>query len=332
MFIQKSKPFVFSKSALKKALFMLCAAPLTVMAQEWPNKAITFLNPFPAGGGTDAFARPLAAQLTDQLGKQVLIDNRGGAGGTVGASVAAKAAPDGYTWFVGATHHTIAPSMYKNLDYDIEKSFIPVAMIASVPQVLVVNPQRVSARNAKEFVELVKKNPGKYNYASAGSGTVHHLAGELYKIQTGTFITHIPYRGAGPAMNDLLAGQVDLEFDGLATSAPQINAGKLVAIAVASNKRSPTIPNVPTFQEAGLPDYVVSTWYSLFAPVGTPKPIVDKMIVEVQKALNTPKLKAIWEKNGSDTPNLTGEAFGKQVQADVARWAGVVKKSGATLD
>ena len=332
MFIQKSKPFVFSKSALKKALFLLCAAPLTVMAQEWPNKSITFLNPFPAGGGTDAFARPLAAQLTEQLGKQVLIDNRGGAGGTVGASVAAKAAPDGYTWFVGATHHTIAPSMYKNLDYDIDKSFIPVAMIASVPQVLVVNPQRVSARNAKEFVELVKKNPGKYNYASAGSGTVHHLAGELYKIQTGTFITHIPYRGAGPAMNDLLAGQVDLEFDGLATSAPQINAGKLVAIAVASNKRSSAIPNVPTFQEAGLPDYVVSTWYSLFAPIGTPKPIVDKMIVEVQKALNTPKLKAIWEKNGSDTPNLTGEAFGKQVQADVARWAGVVKKSGATLD
>lgn len=332
MFIQKSKPFVFSKSVLKKALFLLCAAPLTVMAQEWPARQVTFLNPFPAGGGTDAFARPLAAQLTEQLGKQFIIDNRGGAGGTVGASVAAKAAPDGYTWFVGASHHTIAPSMYKNLDYDIEKSFIPVAMIANVPQVLVVNPQKVSARNAKEFVELVKKNPGKYNYASAGSGTVHHLAGELYKIQTGTFITHIPYRGAGPAMNDLLAGQVDLEFDGLATSAPQINAGKLVAIAVASNKRSTAIPNVPTFQEAGLPDYVVSTWYSIHAPVGTPKPIVDKMIVEIQKALNTPKLKSIWEKNGSDTPNLYGEAFGKQVQADVARWAVVVKKSGATLD
>ncbi len=332
MFIQKSKPFVFSKSVLKKALFLLCAAPLTVMAQEWPARQVTFLNPFPAGGGTDAFARPLAAQLTEQLGKQFIIDNRGGAGGTVGASVAAKAAPDGYTWFVGASHHTIAPSMYKNLDYDIEKSFIPVAMIANVPQVLVVNPQKVSARNAKEFVELVKKNPGKYNYASAGSGTVHHLAGELYKIQTGTFITHIPYRGAGPAMNDLLAGQVDLEFDGLATSAPQINAGKLVAIAVASNKRSTAIPNVPTFQEAGLPDYVVSTWYSIHAPVGTPKPIVDKMITEIQKALNTPKLKSIWEKNGSDTPNLYGEAFGKQVQADVARWAVVVKKSGATLD
>lgn len=317
---------------LKKVLVILCASPLIAMAQEWPNKPITFINPFPAGGGTDAFARPLAAQLTEQLGKQILIDNRGGAGGTVGASIAAKAAPDGYTWFVGASHHTIAPSMYKNLDYDIEKNFIPVAMIANVPQVLVVNPSRVSARNAKEFEQLMKKNPGKYNYASAGSGTVHHLAGELYKIQTGTFITHIPYRGAGPAMNDLLAGQIDLEFDGLATSAPQINAGKLVAIAVASNKRSSAIPNVPTFQEAGLPDYLVSTWYSLFAPAGTPKPIVDKMIVEVQKALNAPKMKSIWEKNGSDIPNLTGDAFGKLVNADIARWSAVVKKSGATLD
>jgi tripartite-type tricarboxylate transporter receptor subunit TctC len=332
VFNKKNNSSVLLVGALKKAAFLICAAPLTVFAQEWPAKQVTFLNPFPAGGGTDAFARPLAAQLTEQLGKQFIIDNRGGAGGTVGASVAAKAAPDGYTWFIGATHHTIAPSMYKNLDYDIEKSFIPVAMIANVPQVLVVNPQRVSARNAKDFIALMKKNPGKYNYASAGSGTVHHLAGELFKIQTGTFITHIPYRGAGPAMNDLLAGQIDLEFDGLATSAPQINAGKLVAIAVASNKRSPAIPNVPTFKEAGLPDYEVSTWYSVFAPAGTPKPIVDKMIAEVQKALNNPKLKSIWEKNGSDTPNLYGEAFGKQVSADVARWSAVVKKSGAQLD
>ena len=301
-------------------------------AQAWPTKPITLLNPFPAGGGTDTFARPLAAQLAEQLGVQVLIDNRGGAGGTGGASVAAKAAPDGYSWFIGASHHTIAPSMYKNLDYDIEKSFIPVALLASPPQVLVVNPQKVSARDLKQFVELMKKNPGKYNFASAGSGTVHHLAGELFKMQTGTFITHIPYRGAGPAMNDLLAGQVDLEFDGLGTSAQQINGGKLVAIAVASPKRSAAIPNVPTFAEAGLPNYEVSTWYAMFAPKGTPKPIVDKMIAEVEKAINTPKLKAIWASNGSETPSLYGEAFGKLVNSDVKRWAGVVKKSGATLD
>jgi tripartite-type tricarboxylate transporter receptor subunit TctC len=161
---------------------------------------------------------------------------------------------------------------------------------------------------------------------------VHHLAGELFKIQTGTFIVHIPSRGAGPAMSDLLAGQVDLEFDGLGTSAPQINAGKLFAIAVASDKRNPAIPNVPTFVEAGLPDYRVSTWYGMFAPAGTPKPIVDKMTAEVQKALNSPKLKAIWAQNGADNPNLYGEAFGKQVASDVTRWSEVVKKSGAKLD
>ena len=277
-----------------KALYLLaqklrCAFILTLMAfagvvsaQAWPTKPITLLNPFPAGGGTDAFARPLAAQLGEQLGVQVLIDNRGGAGGTVGASVAAKAAPDGYNWFIGASHHTIAPSMYKNLDYDIEKSFIPVALIANPPQVLVVNPQKVSARDLKQFIALLKQNPGKYNFASAGSGTVHHLAGELFKIQTGTFIPHIPYRGAGPAMNDLLAGQVDLEFDGLGTSAQQINGGKLFAIAVASPKRSGAITNVPTFVEAGLPNYEVSTWYAIFAPKGTPKAIVDKMIAEIE--------------------------------------------------
>ena len=332
MMIQSKALYLLAQKLRCAFILTLMAFAGTVSAQAWPTKPITLLNPFPAGGGTDAFARPLAAQLGEQLGVQVLIDNRGGAGGTVGASVAAKAAPDGYNWFIGASHHTIAPSMYKNLDYDIEKSFIPVALIASPPQVLVVNPQKVSARDLKQFIELLKKNTCKYNFASAGSGTVHHLAGELFKIQTGTFITHIPYRGAGPAMNDLLAGQVDLEFDGLGTSAQQINGGKLFAIAVASPKRSAAIPNVPTFMEAGLPNYEVSTWYAMFAPKGTPKPIVDKMIAEVEKAINTPKLKAIWAANGSETPNLYGEAFGKLVNSDIKRWAGVVKKSGATLD
>jgi len=205
-------------SLVKQALFLVCAAPLVVMAQEWPNKPITFIVPFPAGGGTDAFARPLAAQLTKQLGKQIIIDNRGGAGGTLGASLAAKAAPDGYSFFVGAAHHAIAPSMYPNLDYDIEKSFIPVAMIANPPQVIVVNPKNVQVKNLKEFIELLKKNPGKFNYASAGNGSSHHLAGEQFKMLTKTFITHIPYRGAGPAMQDLIAGQVDIEFDGLGSS------------------------------------------------------------------------------------------------------------------
>ena len=317
---------------IKKAILLVCAAPLVVMAQEWPNKPITFVVPFPAGGGTDACARPLATQLTKQLGKQIIIDNRGGAGGTLGASIAAKAAPDGYTFFVGAAHHAIAPSMYPNLDYDIEKSFVPVAMIASPPQVIVVNPKNVQVKDLKEFIALLKKNPGKFNYASAGNGSTHHLAGEQFKMLTKTFITHIPYRGAGPAMQDLIAGQVDIEFDGLGSSAAQIKNGSIVALAVASQKRAPGFPNVPTAAEAGLVGYEVSTWYGLFAPKGTPQPIVDKMIAETQKALNTPELKTIWTNNGSETPTLSGEAFGKFVSADVKRWAAVAKASGAKLD
>ncbi len=317
---------------IKKAILLVCAAPLVVMAQEWSNKPITFVVPFPAGGGTDAFARPLATQLTKQLGKQIIIDNRGGAGGTLGASIAAKAAPDGYTFFVGAAHHAIAPSMYPNLDYDIEKSFVPVAMIASPPQVIVVNPKNVQVKDLKEFIALLKKNPGKFNYASAGNGSTHHLAGEQFKMLTKTFITHIPYRGAGPAMQDLIAGQVDIEFDGLGSSAAQIKNGSIVALAVASQKRAPGFPNVPTAAEAGLVGYEVSTWYGLFAPKGTPQPIVDKMIAETQKALNTPELKTIWTNNGSETPTLSGEAFGKFVSADVKRWAAVAKASGAKLD
>ena len=319
-------------SLIKQALFLVCAAPLVVVAQEWPNKPITFIVPFPAGGGTDAFARPLAAQLTKQLGKQIIIDNRGGAGGTLGASIASKAAADGYNFFVGAAHHAIAPSMYPNLDYDIEKSFVPVAMIANPPQVIVVNPKNVQVKNLKEFIELLKKNPGKFNYASAGNGSTHHLAGEQFKMLTKTFVTHIPYRGAGPAMQDLIAGQVDIEFDGLGSSAPQIKNGAIVALAVASQKRAPGFPDVPTAAEAGLVGYEVSTWYGLFAPKGTPQPIVDKMIAEVQKAINTPELKTTWTNNGSDTPNLSGDAFGKFVNADIKRWAGVAKASGAKLD
>ena len=320
------------KAMIKRVAFLVCAAPLVVMAQEWPNKPITFVVPFPAGGGTDAFARPLSTQLTKQLGKQIVIDNRGGAGGTLGASIAAKAAPDGYTFFVGAAHHAIAPSMYPNLDYDIEKSFVPVAMIASPPQVIVVNPKNVQVKDLKEFIALLKKNPGKFNYASAGNGTTHHLAAEDFKMMTKTFITHIPYRGAGPAMQDLIAGQGDIEFDGLGSSAPQIKNGSIVALAVASQKRAPGFPNVTTAAEAGLVGYEVSTWYGLFAPKGTPQPIVDKMIAEVQKALNTPEIKATWANNGSETPNITGDAFGRFVSADIKRWAAVAKASGAKLD
>lgn len=323
-----------SFSPLRAALALLaCAlAPAAALAQDWPAKPVTLVVPFPPGGGTDAFARPLAAQLSKQLGRQVIIDNKGGAGGTVGASFAAKQAPDGYTWFVGAVHHVIAPSFYPKLDYDIERDLIPVAMIASPPQVIVANPNRVPANDVKALIDDLKKNPAKLNYGSAGNGTSHHLAGELFKQQAGVFIVHIPYRGAGPALQDLIAGNVDLMFDGLGSSAQHIRGGRIKALAVASPKRSPAFPNVPTAAEAGLPNYNVSTWYGIWAVKGTPQPIVERMQMEVAKALASPEVKEAWANNGSDIPTMTQAEFAQFLNAEIKRWAVVTKASGAKLD
>jgi len=314
------------------ALLMSLAVAAPGFAQAWPDRPVTIVVPFPAGGGTDAFARPLAAALSKQLGKQFVIDNRGGAGGTIGAGVAARATPDGYTVFIGGAHHSIAPSMYPKLDYDIEKDFVPVTVIAQPPQVIVVNPTKVAAKTLRELTEQAQKNPGSLNYASAGNGTSHHLAGELFKILTKTSITHIPYRGAGPAMQDLVAGQVDMMFDGLGSSAGQITGGRIRALAVASPRRNPAFPEVPTAAEAGLPGYEVSTWYALWAPKGTPSDIVSRLYTETVAALNTPELKEIWLKNGSDTPKMTSAEMGTFVSAEIKRWAKVVQDSGAKLD
>jgi tripartite-type tricarboxylate transporter receptor subunit TctC len=297
-------------------------------AQAWPERPVTFIVPFPAGGGTDAFARPLAAQLDKQLGVRVLIDNRGGAGGTIGAAAAAKAEPSGYNFFVGAAHHTIAPSIFLKLDYDLEKDFIPVALLAAPPQVIVVNPDKVEAKTLAEMIAYLKANPGKMDFASAGRGTTHQLAGELFNIMAGTKMNHVPYRGAGPAMQDLVSGHVHVMFDGLGSSASQIQGGKLRALAVAAPARSPAIPDVPTAAEAGLKGYEVSTWYALFAPKGTPPEIIAKMTAEVRKAMDSETLKDIWAKNGSVTPTLTGAEFGKFVHSEIARWAEVVQKAG----
>lgn len=291
----------------------------------WPNRQITWLNPFPAGGGTDAFARPMAAQLDQQLNARTIIDNRGGAGGTVGAAAAAKMAPDGYTFFVGAAHHTIAPWIYPNLDYDLDTSFIPIGILARPPQVLSVNPQKVQAKTLAEFIADAKANPSKYSYGSSGNGSVHHMAGELFKIAAGVQLTHVPYRGAGPAMQDLVAGNIDVMFDGLGSSANQIQGGTLRGLAVAAPARSTAIPEVPTSAEAGLPGFEVSTWYALFAIKGTPEPIVERMKAELLKALDSAPIKEAWEKNGSAVIKLTGPEFGAYVKAETARWGKVVK-------
>lgn len=306
--------------------------PLAYAQSTWPAKPVMLVVPFPAGGGTDAFARPLAAQFAKQTGKQLIIDNKGGAGGTVGASVASRAPNDGYSLFMGAVHHTIAPSMYPKLDYDLEKDFVPLTVVASVPQVLVVNPRRVPVADFNAFLDLMRKNPGRFNYGSAGSGTSHHLAGELFKQQTKTFITHIPYRGAGPALQDLISGNVDMMFDGLGSSSAHIKGGRIKALMMSGNRRNPAFPDVPSAAEVGLPDYTVTTWYGLWAPKGTPADVQARIVDEVRKAVNSDELKTIWASNGAEFPNLTQQQFGAFVGSEVKRWAQVVKAAGARLD
>ena len=321
----------------RRAVLRMASAALAVTAtgaysqNAWPAKPVTLIVPFPAGGGTDAFARPLFGQFTRLTGKQLLIDNRGGAGGTLGAGIAAKAAPDGYTLFMGAVHHTIAPALYPRLDYDLEKDFVPLALLANVPQVLVVNPKSVTG-DFKAFLAQVKANPGKLNYGSAGAGTSHHLAGELFKLQTGTFITHIPYTGAGPALRDLMGGQVDVMFDGLGSSASHIKAGRVHALMVSGTRRNVAFPDIPCAAELGLPEYTVTTWYGVWAPKGTPADLQARIVEEMHKAMATDELKAVWASNGADFGTLTPAQFGSFVSAEIKRWGGVVKASGAKLE
>ena len=320
------------KSALMPLALLagLVVQPANLRAQAWPQKPIMFVVPFAPGGGTDAFARPLAAQLDSQLGQRVLIENKAGAGGTLGASYAFKQPADGYTFLIGAAHHTIAPSIYPKLDYDIEKDFVPVIMLARPPHVVTVNPGKVEAKTLKEFIEYTQKN--QINYGSAGAGTTHHLAGEFFNTMAKTKLNHVPYRGAGPAMQDLLAGHVPVVFDGLGTSAPQIAGGTLRGLAITAPKRVPALPDVPTSAEAGLPGFEFSTWYGIFAKKGTPQEAIDRMTKEVKAAMALPALKTAWEKNGSDVPDVSGAEYAKLVSADVARWRKVVNDAGIKLE
>lgn len=298
---------------------------------DWPSRPVNLLVPFPAGGGTDAFARPMSAQFSRLMGRQLVIENRGGAGGTLGAAVAAKAPPDGYHYFMGAVHHTIAPSMYPKLDYDLERDFVPLILVASVPQVLVVNPQRMPVNNFAEFLAMVKANPGKFNYGSAGGGTSHHLAGELFKQQTSSFITHIPYRGAGPALQSLVAAEVEMMFDGLGSSAAHVQGGRIKALMVSGNKRNPALPDVPSAAELGLPDYQVTTWYGIWAPKGTPANEQSRAVDAIRKSCLSEEAAQVWSRQGATFPNLTGAEFGAFVKSEIRTWAQVVKASGAKL-
>jgi tripartite-type tricarboxylate transporter receptor subunit TctC len=306
--------------------------PAAVQAQTYPTKPVRLIVPFPPGGGTDAFARPLSKVLSASMGQSFVIDNRGGAGGTLGAEVAAKSAADGYTLLVGAVHHTIAVSMYPRLGYDLQKDLMPVTVLSYVPNVVVLNPQRVAARDYASFAQFVKANPGRLNYASAGNGTTHHLTVELWKTLTGSFATHIPYRGAGPAMQDLLAGQVDFMFDGLGSSIQHIKSGRLVPLAVSSAKRSFALPDIPTLEEVGVKGYDARTWYAVWAPAGTPRDIVTRLQQEIAKALAGSELKGIWDSLGAEPGGQSPEEMGRFVEGEIAKWAKVVKDSGAKLD
>lgn len=309
----------------------LVAGSTLVAAQAWPTKTVTFVNPFPAGGGTDTFARPIAARLSQQLGHQFIIENQGGAGGTVGAANVSKRAPDGYNLFFGAVHHTIAESLYTRLPYNLEKDFEPVTVAAFVPNVVSIHPKH-DFKTLKDLIAYAKANPGKLNYGSAGSGTTHHMAAELFKTITGTFITHIPYRGAGPMMLDLLAGQVDMAFDGMGTSSSQIKGGKLRGLAVTSAQRNAVLPDVPTVIEAGVPGYEVRTWYGIWVLKGTPKDIKEKLYQETVKALDQPDLKKIWAEQGATAGGMSPAEMEILVRAEIVKWAKVVKDAGAKVD
>ena len=308
------------------------AFPAPLLAQSWPTKPVTMINPFAPGGGVDAFGRPLSVYLSKTVGQQFIVENMAGAGGTVGAAAAARRPADGYNFFLGAVHHTIAESLYTKLPYSLEKDFTPVTVLAYVPNVIVVHPKHGNLNSVKDLISYAKANPGKLNYGSAGNGTTHHLAGELFKTMTGVDLTHIPYKGAGPMMQDLIAGQVDMAFDGMSTSAPMIKGGKLKPIAVTTEKRSFVVPQVPTLQEAGLPGYVVTTWYALWAPQGTPKEALDRMYSETVKALQSPELKKVWEGQGATAGGESPAEFTKLVHSEIAKWAKVVKDSGAKID
>lgn len=316
---------------LGACLAALAALPMAAHAQAWPNKTIKLVVPFPPGGGTDTFARPLAAKLSQQLGQQVIIDNRGGAGGTIGADVVAKSPPDGYTFLVGAVHHTVAVSVYKKLPYDLDKDLAPVTGVAYVPDVIVVNP-KVPAKSIAELIAYSKANPNKVNYGSSGNGTTRHLAGDIFNRMTGTSMQHVPYKGSGPAMTALLGGEIDLIFEGLGSAASHIRAEKIRALAVTSPKRSPAFPEIPTMAEAGVPGFESLSWYGIWAPAGTPVAILERMQAEVKAALASPELAGIWKQQGADPGGEPRAQFGAYVRAETEKWGKVARDLKVTVD
>ena len=310
----------------------LALAASHALAQAWPTKPIKWIVPFAPGGTTDILGRTIGDKLGVALGQPVIIENKPGAGGGLGADFVAKAAPDGYT-ILGGTISTnaINTSLYKDLPYDPVKDFVPLTLIARVPNMLVVNND-VPAKNVAELVVLLKKSPGKYNFASSGNGTSQHLSGELFKSMAGVDMQHIPYKGSPPALQDVMGGCVTMTFDNITTAWPLAKGGKLRALGVTTAKRSPAAPDVPTLAEAGLTGYEVGSWQGVFAPAGTPPEIVKRLNTEIVKIINLPEVKEKLLLLGAEPVGNSLEEFTIFVKAEVVKWGDIVKKSGARVD
>ena len=315
------------------ALFTLCTMPAgPADAQAWPNKPVRLIVPYPPGGGNDNLARIFAQKLGERLNQPFVVENRPGAGTLIGTEAAAKAQGDGYVLLLSSiVTHALAPALYPKVPYDPIRDFVPVTTLAVAPTVLVVN-QAFPAKSVQEVITLAKASPGKYTFASGGNGTTPHISGEIFKSMTGTDLLHVPYKGGAPAIADLMGGQVNMIFDTAASAMPHVRSGKLRALAIATPKRHPDFPDLPTFAEQGLPDYSINSWYSLHAPAGTPREIVQRLHAEVVSALRSPdvieKLRAL----NADPGGMPPDEFDAFVRAELERYGQVIRKAGIKLE
>jgi tripartite-type tricarboxylate transporter receptor subunit TctC len=326
---------MISRTLARKFGLLICLGASTIVgqasAETYPSRPVKLIVPFPAGGPTDVQARIVAQEMSKTLGQQIVIDNRGGAGGSIAAQAAATSAPDGYTMFfaTGGTHG-INPSLYKNVPYDAVKDFDPVVYISTSPNVFVANP-KFPANTMAELIDYAKKNPGKVNYATAGIGTTTHMSAELLQSVSGVNIVHVPYRGGGPAMNDLLGGQIELMVDGLPSAMPHIRASGIKALAVTTSARAPSAPDIPTVAET-VPGYEALAWFGLVVPKGTPKEAIEKLNAVANQALQSDLVKTRYAELGADPVGGTPEELGRQIASELKKWADVVKKTGARVD
>jgi len=314
------------------AAALALAASFGAAAQPaYPDKPIRFIVPYPPGGGTDVIARIVQDRFAQQIGQPVIIENRGGAAGSLGTDIAAKSAADGYTVLFTLSSHTINPAIYPKLPFDTVKDFLPVGTVASLPQILVANLQ-FPANTVAELTALAKAKPGTIAFASVGNGSPGHLAGELYKLRTGTQLTHVPYRGGGPAVTDVMGGQVPLLWVSIPAAAQFVKQGRLKALAVSTTKRSAAFPDVPTMQEAGVADFDVDSWYAMFVPAKTPKPIVDKLNAALNAVVVDPAIKEKLLQQGSEGVGGTPQALGKIVDTEIVKWAKLAKDANIRAD